>query len=71
MLEKRQQWLHHLEIKIASDLALVPEDERPNWPSLADMETLSKRQWEAQAWQLRANLRKLFLRKGFVLSERL
>ena len=71
MLEKRQQWLQRLQDKTCLDLASIPKDEHPKWPSRADMESLPKRQWERVAWQLRADLRELFLRNGIVLSHRL
>ena len=71
MPEKRQQWLQHLEDKTSLDLASIPEDEHPKWPSHADVENLSKRHWEKVAWQLRADLRELFLHKGIVLAQRL
>jgi hypothetical protein len=71
MLEKRQQWLQHLKDRTTSTLASIPEDEHPTWPSLADMEKLSKRKWEEEAWKLRVKLRELFLRKGLVISQHL
>ena len=69
MLEKRQQWLKCLKLKTSAALASCPEDEHPQWPSRADMENLSKRQWETEAWQLRVKLRELFIRHGLVISQ--
>ena len=65
-LEKRQRWLHRLQNETASLVASLPENERPIWPSHADMESMSKRQWERMMRQLRVRLRELAHRAGVV-----
>ena len=68
---KRRRCLHRLAIKADSLLASVHANERPEWPNLADVESLSKRQWERKVWQLKSRLRELSLRAGQVLGQKM
>ena len=56
-VEKRQQRLRLLQSVYSAVLTGVHYDQQPKWPSLAQMSSWSKRQWEREMYQLRAKLR--------------